>query len=276
MNKQRWAATNASRCSPSWSSPPCQERLQSFLSLLLFSSLLPAHYLCSFFLPSVFCPKRSRSVILAYPPPPGPPCRNNERLCSNIVPLRVKIRNREKQERHEETARTRRCVRACVWACIFWAWRCESREHEQHICGSDQPFITSLSAQEVSRHEGCVMFGGQSRTRQDMRWQRHGSSTLCLAVTLYLSENNNTPALISSTDGAPAPDWMIADTHDLNQAKQRWAEAVAACPGVIISRCLRVCSVWKKQQQQIQASHIQWRQPESSEGKTTQMALKWH
>lgn len=68
-----------------------------------------------------------------------------------------------------------------------------------------------------------------------MRWQRHGSSTLCLAVTLYLSENKNTLSAISAADGAPVRSfsWITVNTHDLNQIKQRWAEAMACCPARI-------------------------------------------
>lgn len=105
-------------------------------SLLLFSSLFPAHYLCSFLVPSVFNPKCSWTVVLAYPPPAGPPCRNNERICSNIVLLRVQVCRRFKQRKNKyirrrgwngevtgrETVRATRWLHACVknWAARLW------------------------------------------------------------------------------------------------------------------------------------------------------------
>lgn len=87
------------------------------------------------------------------------------------------------------------CVHACVLRCIFWAWLCETRVARWWVRPT---FITSLSAEEVSSLGKCASFGGQ-----DMHWQRRGGSTLCLAVTLYLPENNNTLSLISATDRAP-------------------------------------------------------------------------
>lgn len=83
-------------------------------------------------------------------------------------------------------------------------------------------FITSLSAEEVSRRGVCVWFGGQ-----DMRWQRHGSGALCQGVKFYLSGNNNTLSIVSATEKAPVSNWMIVDTYNVNQVKpkeQRWLQ----------------------------------------------------
>lgn len=91
--------------------------------------------------------------------------------------------------------------------------------------------------QEFSRRgEGhsYVLLGGKHDAGQDMRWQRCGSSTLCLEVTLYLSENKNiqTPVFNSSSK-----------THNGEQMKRGRGEAVAHCPGATTYQLLGLCSV---------------------------------
>ena len=58
-------------------------------------SVLPLSHL------SLICPKCSWTVIVTYLPPPSPPCRNNQQLCSKIVLLWVQISSRVKQRKNK-------------------------------------------------------------------------------------------------------------------------------------------------------------------------------
>lgn len=98
-------------------------------------------------------------------------------------------------------------------SCIFWAGLCEAWKHEQHVCRFNRPLSPhyQLISWGSFQAGGCVSLGGQSNAGQDMCWQSHSSSTLCLADTFYLTENNNTLSVSQQQDKAPVlySSWII-------------------------------------------------------------------
>lgn len=174
-----WTASNkdillpSSRCSASC--PVLHSGEDVALSLFAFVFFSSFQHIISVLSSSylyLICSKCSWTVILAYPPPPGIPCRNNEQFCCNIVLLRVKIpslvKQRENQVRSQLRIKMMRwlegkqyeqcCVCMFVSYVVYFGPDCVKREN----------MISLLSPHYLCRKfpgRGCVSFGGQ-----DMRW----------------------------------------------------------------------------------------------------------
>lgn len=79
-----------------------------------------------------------------------------------------------------------------------------------------------IICQEVSRQAGGVVFSLEVKSRQDLRRQACGRSTLYLVVTLYLSENTD-----CSQKRKQHLYSLLAVAQEGKQMNQSKAEAVA-------------------------------------------------
>lgn len=192
---------------PSWCSCPCQES-RVFSCFFCFS---PARYLCSFFVLSV--QKCSLPVILAYPPPPGPPSFFCCTLNYTVVDNKTRMQRWSDWKRNRTTGPVLDSASSCVvWVRLYEAWI-----HMQGNCTFNQTSLWPFYYQSRK----CVWFGRQSYTRQDMRWQRWGSSTSRPVLTLYLCENNNMLSVLWATGRASIHSWIMVNTHGPNETEVR-------------------------------------------------------
>ena len=123
-----------------------------------------------FFALSVFSPQRSRSVILPYPPPAGLSLLQEKQWasvlqhCSSTSAHQKKNKKKTSRFSHEdemlswlERGGTTRCEHSCVSSCVSWTGLCETWKKKtpaSNFRASNWPFITFLSAEEVSRRGG--------------------------------------------------------------------------------------------------------------------------